>query len=324
MIYIILLLLSIYAYKVIEESFFDKSPTINSPKPNIFVQILNKIEAFINFIGSLNLSKRLNSLGKVLLISVSIHIIGIIILGSIKSKNNKQEQNWVVQLAPSYEEKLQVEISESAPPLENGDNLEGGSQGDNTTSQIDDLPTVSMNEPVLQTSIPVNSFVPKVSYTKNNSSLFKNGGNGNGRGFGIGDGKGSGRGTSGRIMGDTINATKLGVILDVSPSMKPYISVLKDEIMSNFKNAKILNVVGCSLIEGSRSMNAFEELSNSGVDAIYWFCDLQDPQMRISLERLKSMLKRNNIKLYIKSLDMSPNVYLSDIIASSGGKFLTN
>lgn len=277
-----------------------------------------------NLLSKLDLKNRTKELKLALIGSLVVHVVILIASSFSKFQETKIEQNWVVHLAPSEEERLQIEITESAPPLEEGDSLEGGSQGDNTVSQVDNLPSVSINEPVLQTSIPVTSFVPKVSYTKNNSSLFKNGGNGNGRGFGIGDGKGNSKGTSGKIMGDTINATKLGVILDVSPSMKPYIPVLQNEIMSNFKNAKILSVVGCSLIEGSRSMNAFEELSSSGVDTIYWFCDLQDPQMRVSLERLKSMLKRNNIKLYIKSLDMSPNVYLSDIIASSGGKFLTN
>lgn len=277
-----------------------------------------------NLLSKLDLKNKTKELKLAIIGSLVVHVIILIISSFFKVKENKQEQYWVVQLAPSYEEKVEIEISESAPPLQEGESLEGGSQGDNTTSQIDNLPSVSMNEPVLQISTPITSFVPKASYAKNNSSLFKNGGNGNGRGFGIGDGKGNGRGTSGKIMGDTINATKLGVILDVSPSMKPYIPMLQNEIMSNFKNAKILNVVGCSLINGSKSINAFEELSSSGVDTIYWFCDLQDPQMRVSLDRLSSILKRSNIKLYIKSLDMSPNVYLSDIIASSGGKFLTN
>jgi hypothetical protein len=274
--------------------------------------------------SKLNIKNRTKELKYALIGSLAVHIVILVISAFSGLKENKTEQNWVVHLAPSQEEELQIQVSESAPPLEEGDSLEGGSEGENISNPIDNMPSVTINEPILQTSMPTATFTPKVSYKNINSSLFKNGGNGNGRGFGIGDGKGNGRGTSGKIMGDTINAVKLGVILDVSPSMKPYIPMLQNEIMSNFKSAKILNVVGCSLIEGSRSMSAFEDLSTSGVDAIYWFCDLQDPQIKASLDRLESILKKNNIKLYIKSLDMRPNVYLSDIIVSSGGKFLTN
>lgn len=314
-----ILLVFIYIFMVI----FNINISVASLFANIsngFNLIFSPIRWLYNIACKLNIKNRTKELKYALIGSLAIHVLALAISASYKLKEDKAQQNWVVQFEPTYEEKLEIDIIESAPPLQEGENLDEASQGDNYASPIDNTPSFALNELILQAPIPIASFVSKVRYKNINSSLFKNGGNGNSRGFNITDGKGNG--TSGKIMGDTINAVKLGVILDISPSMRSYIPMLQNEIMSNFKNAKILNVVGCSLIQNSKSMNAFQDLSKSGVDAIYWFCDLQDPQMKASLDKLKSILKNNNIKLYIKSLDMRPNVYLSDIILSSGGKFL--
>lgn len=52
---------------------------------------------------------------------------------------------------------------------------------------------------------------------------------------------------SGKIFGANVEANRLGVILDNSPSMKPYVEKLRAEIGRDFATAHIVEVNGCLL-----------------------------------------------------------------------------
>ncbi len=52
---------------------------------------------------------------------------------------------------------------------------------------------------------------------------------------------------SGKIFGADIEARRLGVILDNSPSMKPYVEKLRAEISRDFAKAHVVEVDGCLL-----------------------------------------------------------------------------
>jgi hypothetical protein len=150
------------------------------------------------------------------------------------------------------------------------------------------------------------------------------GGNGSGHGNG-GNGFGSGSGGNGfkegKVFGSNIKAKKLGVLFDISFSMRPYTERVENEIRKNFPNAVVSYVDGCVICPETRVFRAFEELAMENVDAIYWFCDLQDPETKDGLYLLQKLLVNKKIKLYIKSMDQHPNSTLKSIISSTGGNY---
>lgn len=131
-----------------------------------------------------------------------------------------------------------------------------------------------------------------------------------------------------------------GVVLDISGSMSPYVALLRVKIANEFSDASCREITGCSLLtrededlwdgpcgypacwyggEYDDTLEAIEELVEEGVDTIYWFCDLQDPESDRALEALNKLLEQNHVKLYIRSFDKSPNSQLREIVEKSGG-----
>lgn len=126
-----------------------------------------------------------------------------------------------------------------------------------------------------------------------------------------GDGTSGPRGGSDRgkdVGGMMVKGSRLGVVLDVSGSMAPYLDDLRAEIRRQFSSAVFLEVSGCSLrpsrfdaqefredppedAKRNGVMDAFQELvQHHGVDSIYWFCDLQDPRNDEALAELRSLV----------------------------------
>jgi hypothetical protein len=153
-------------------------------------------------------------------------------------------------------------------------------------------------------------------------SILGGRGSGNGTGGnGFGNGGGGNGLKEGKVFGSNIKAKKLGVLFDVSFSMKPYTERVENEIRKNFNNAVVDYVDGCVIAPETRVFRAFENLAKQDVDAIYWFCDLQDPETKDGLYLLEKLLVNKKIKLYIKSMDKHPNSTLKSIISSTGGNY---
>lgn len=346
MIYLLLLgLLCVYAYKVIEQAYCEQEEEIivnNSYKshsnsfntfslPKIdFIKGYKRIISFFQLVKSFEILKKLNKFNNVMLISIAVHFIGLFILTLIKTDNKPIIRNWQVQLELTDQEIEQAEIRESAPPLEEeAPSAEGGNENE-VTEYTKDIPMPQISYEVISNSnqeykppfhISKKTHLAKISFNKfvaGNSS-----GKGDGYGFGNGNGRGfGGEGNGKSIFGDKIIAKKIGVILDVSGSMQPYISILKEEINSNFKDAKYEEVNGCGIRESSPTICAMEDLSNQGVDTIYWFCDLQDYRNQIGMQKMKTILASRGIRLYVKSLDCPPDETLRQIINNTKGNFL--
>ena len=63
-------------------------------------------------------------------------------------------------------------------------------------------------------------------------------------------GKGAGRrGGKAQLFGTVVGDKKLGVIVDVSGSMQPYLERVMTEVLSNFPNAEVVLVDGCGMEE---------------------------------------------------------------------------
>ena len=140
-------------------------------------------------------------------------------------------------------------------------------------------------------------------------------------GNGSGNGSGGNGLKEGKVFGSNIKAKKLGVLFDISFSMSPYTERVENEIRKNFNNAVVDYVDGCVIAPETRVFRAFEKLAMQNVDAIYWFCDLQDPETKDGLYLLEKLLANKKIKLYVKSMDKHPNSKLKSIISSTGGSY---
>jgi len=78
-------------------------------------------------------------------------------------------------------------------------------------------------------------------------------------------GKGAGRrGGKAQLFGTVVGDKKLGVIVDVSGSMQPYLERVMTEVLSNFPNAEVVLVDGCGMEEVRADSPAPRPKSRSG------------------------------------------------------------
>ena len=142
---------------------------------------------------------------------------------------------------------------------------------------------------------------------------------------------------SAEFGGYTIMTANLGVILDNSGSMTQYLPKLRKKIQEKFAKSAFIEVSGCSLYPTQKGVeiNEMNAMSNTlsaikflvdkkGVDTIYWFSDLNDPQQKEALEELREFFYKNLVTFYISSVGHKPGKELKDIIDESGGKVLKN
>jgi hypothetical protein len=241
----------------------------------------------------------------------------------LASVDNENQESKIYTVEAEHPNSPDEEPLEGEQSTDNDTKM--GKEGLNLPSDIIDLPDLSQvaYQPIIRSPSPVN---PAKFVSDKNSISIKNGknlyaGNVDDGGAGkFGFGKDNGLGfKSGEIFGNRIEARKLGVILDVSHSMAPYKEILEKQIRANFPNSLICYVDGCAIGTLSQATSAFQSLASSGVDAIYWFSDLQDPESLEGLSAVEQAIKKKNIKLYVRSVDKSPNPKLESIINSSNG-----
>ena len=168
----------------------------------------------------------------------------------------------------------------------------------------------------------------------------------------------------GHIFDSTITAARLTVVLDSSPSMKPYLEALRKEITRDFASAYFVEVDGCQLtrqavvpwffaapVQGVNPFTperhipkipVFEELPHSTfirwtrdapaalncmvdlmkTDAIYWFCDFDDPDRDGVIVDFGKKLLAQKTKLYAHTLDKKVPSLLATLAERSGGQVI--
>lgn len=167
----------------------------------------------------------------------------------------------------------------------------------------------------------------------------------------------------GKIFDSSISSRRLGVILDNSRSMTPYLEKLRDEIAKDFNGCHIVEVDGCEFWQNGGSfawfhtapaaginpftperhcpavpqsgahdawadwtrdtMSAFAAmLINMNVDAIYWFCDFDDPVADAEIQKLGKVVLEKQAKLYVHTLSKSPPKLVDMLTERSGGKLI--
>jgi hypothetical protein len=186
--------------------------------------------------------------------------------------------------------------------------------------------------------------IPDLPSTDDGVSALAGIGNGFGSGMGSGFGDGEAEGaTSMKVGGMKVQAKVLGVILDVSGSMKEKLPEVKREIRRAFRQAKTVDVEGCRLdwnapdesedrkvrLKGSADsvIEAVEMLVIDGrIDALYWFSDLQDGESEAGLARLRELLrvghgKRRRCAFTFAPWNENPPANLLQSSARPAGRF---
>lgn len=174
--------------------------------------------------------KSRGALATVLLLSLILHVIAVIIFGTIKFVSEALREETVFEAAPiettpQNEPEYQVNIQErnrSAPPQQPETIVA------NSPSELD--------IPELNIDVDIES-----------SSVF--GRSGGGFGSALDDVRDSA--ITGNLFGQKITANNLGVVLDVSGSAHAHLDKAIAEIDASFPNAHMVLVVGCGMSDGT-------------------------------------------------------------------------
>ena len=139
---------------------------------------------------------------------------------------------------------------------------------------------------------------------------------------------GEGEGKAGVVGGSFVYSANLGVVLDTSGSMKPFLEDLREEIENYFEAPRYREVVGCNLnschfehLRTTRGRSKWPTMSEMEsliaihrVDTLYWFSDLKDAQDSMSIRRLRDLLMRGGTRLHVKSVSKEPSREFEKII----------
>ena len=129
---------------------------------------------------------------------------------------------------------------------------------------------------------------------------------------------------SGEIGGIVVQCNTLGVLLDVSPSMRKYLPELRREISRHFSDAKYREEQNCILDQKHTGnlRNLKELIEQESCDGVYWFSDFQDPRQDQATIELRGCLIDRGAKLYIRSTECNPRD-LIQIAEETGGGYKT-
>ena len=194
----------------------------------------------------------------VLAISLAVHVLILLAFGGVALfKGSIPKLPFVSQeIAPDLaEETLAPPMEEEAPPVEEAVEDPFAAEapaepaGEESAAALEMLTVVGGANwaPALPKNVPVSE-----------TGLI--GGTGRGSGTGTGVGKGLGGPVAGKqLFGVTIQARKLGVIVDISRSMQRYTPKLFQEIFEKFPDADVIFTNGGGIVDWDDSLKRFNE-----------------------------------------------------------------
>jgi len=189
--------------------------------------------------------KSRSALAMVLIISLALHVVAIIIFGTIKFVSEVMHEETVfeaapVEVPPQQEQEYQVNIeqrNQSTPPPQ--------------------PPTIVVNNPS-ELNIPTLDIDVNVDST----SVYGRSAGGFGGGIeGIRD-----MAITANLFGKSVQAESLGVILDVSFSTHDVISAVIDEIQSGFPEALIVFAPGCGILDCDNELVPIKDYQKTAED----------------------------------------------------------
>jgi len=177
--------------------------------------------------------KSRSALAMVLLISLGLHIVAIVIFGTIKF------------VSEALREETVFEAAEIVPPPQEEPEYTVNLQQRNRSTPPPQPPTIVVNNPS-ELDIPTLD----IDVNVDSSSVYGRGGGGFGGGLqGVRE-----MAITADIFGMQITAENLGVILDVSGSAHATLDKAIAEIDENFPTAYMVLVVGCGMSDGERAL----------------------------------------------------------------------
>jgi len=194
----------------------------------------------------------------VLIISFAVHLLFLLAFGSVAIfKGSIPKMPFVSQeiasevAAESLAPPLDEPMPEEPVPTEDPFAAEAVSEpaGEESAAALDMLTVVGGANwaPAIPKNVPV-------------SETGVIGGTGKGTGTGLGTGRGAGGPVSGKqLFGVSIQARKLGVIVDVSKSMQRYTPKLFQEIFEKFPDADVIFTNGGGIVGWEDSLKQFNE-----------------------------------------------------------------
>jgi len=175
----------------------------------------------------------------VFLISLAVHVLLLVGFGGVAVFKGKMPK------MPFAAENMPTEQAIATPPPTDEVVQEESRSGD---MMPEETPAAEESAPPLEMmTVPGGaSWAPAIPKDMKTSLTGSVGGTGAGTGTGTGTGKGTGR-AGVKLFGITVEAKKLGVLVDISGSMQQYIPKVMDEIFKSFPDADVVFMNGCGV-----------------------------------------------------------------------------
>lgn len=178
--------------------------------------------------------KSRNALATVFLISLALHVVAVLIFGTIKLVTNVMREETVFEAVPI------------TPPPQKEPEYTVNLQQRNQSTPPPRPPAIVVNNPS-ELNIPALDIEVNVDST----SVYVRGGGGFGGGL-----AGVRQMTiTADLFGMQVSATNLGVVLDVSGSAHGHLDKAISEIDKNFPDAYMIMIVGCGMSDGKGAIN---------------------------------------------------------------------
>lgn len=135
----------------------------------------------------------------------------------------------------------------------------------------------------------------------------------------------------GKIRGMSLNAERLGVVLDVSQSMKEALPGIRAELKEKLPRNPVLHVDGGKLVKpepraqvekgfAPEPVTAVIALAEQAdVDAVLWISDMADPPNRNGVEAMEAVLSNHGIQFYILSVERKPGPAIRRLAEETDG-----
>jgi hypothetical protein len=190
----------------------------------------------------------------VFLFSLAVHVLLLIGFGGVTLFKGR------IGGVPFSAESLPSETAQTPPAPPEEEMVQEEKSAD--PNLMDEAPAAEESAPPLEMmTVPGGaSWAPAIPKDMKTSLTGSVGGTGTGTGTGTGVGKGTGR-SGMKLFGVEVQAKKLGVLVDISGTMQPYIPAVMEEVFKSFPDADVVFMNGCGLEDWDTALKNWTEIN---------------------------------------------------------------
>jgi len=244
--------------------------------------------------------KSRSALTGVLVLSLGLHLVALLIFGTVKFVTDALREETVFEAAPVV------------PPPQKEPEYQVNLQQRNQDTPPPRPPAIVVNNPS-ELDIPALD----IDVNVDSSAVYGRGGGG------FGDGIGGLRDMtiSAELFGLSISSNNLGVVLDISGSAHPHLDSAIREIDKNFPDAHMVLVVGCGMSDGTKKPQGNDQVV-PGTPRIHPYRDIDIEKennklrrsayqsIRTFLNRIKKDVSGSRAQIVERYLDKRRNLYV--------------